>query len=258
MSVEQTIMESPWDLAMVMPVYNEADCITQVVDSWVRTLSDLGIRFRLIVLNDGSRDATQTRLEGFASDPRIVVINKPNEGHGPTILRGYRMAVEMAVWTFQCDSDDEIRAEHFARFWERRDHYEAIFGIRSGRTQNTERKFISAASRGVIRFLFGRGVDDVNVPYRLMRSCRLREILDQIPCNTFAPNLIIAGAFARSRLPIANLPVPHEGRRTGTVSIMKWRLWKAVLRAFVQTLRCRPRLECRHAPETQGTTNEHR
>ena len=230
------------DLAVVMPVYNEADCIVEVVQSWIDALERLGISFVMIVLNDGSKDATRQRLDSFAADSRIVTINKQNAGHGPTILQGYRLAVDRAPWVFQCDSDNEMHAGHFGLLWRRKDQYDALFGVRSGRKQQADRKLISFVSRAAVRMLFGRGVVDVNTPYRLMRSCCLKQILPQIPANTFAPNLIISGAFARARLRIANELVPHEGRRTGQVSIMKWKLWKAAGKALWQTLWCRPTL----------------
>lgn len=228
------------ELVVVMPVYNEADCIAEVVRSWVSSLAQEQIRFRLIVLNDGSRDGTQQELGRFSTDDRILVINKENAGHGPTILRGYRMAVDMAPWVFQCDSDNEMRSEHFIALWKVREQYDAVFGVRAGRKQGADRRLISAVSRWVVHLLFGWGVEDVNTPYRLMRSCYLGQIVPQIPDDTFAPNVVISGAFARAKLRIANEAVPHEGRRTGQVSIMKWKLWKAAWRAFWQTLRCRP------------------
>jgi hypothetical protein len=39
--------------------------------------------------------------------------------------------------------------------------------------------------------------------------------------------VIISGLAARSGLRVRGVWVPHRGRRTGTVSIVKWRLWKA-------------------------------
>ena len=228
------------ELAVVMPVYNEEACVEAVVASWRDMLSRQNIRFVLFAINDGSRDGTAERLARFADDSRIVVVNKPNTGHGPTILQGYRMAVDKAPWTFQCDSDNEMDASHFPRLWEICENYDAIFGVRHGRSQGVGRKLISAISRLTVTALFGRGVEDVNTPYRLMRSSILRRIVEQIPADTFAPNVIIAGAFARARLRIANVPVPHEGRRTGTPSIVKWKLWKSACRGFWQTLWCRP------------------
>ena len=78
---------------------------------------------------------------------------------------------------------------------------------------------------------------DVNAPYRLIRRCALAEILTMIPDDAFAPNVIISGLAARSGLRVREEWVPHRGRRTGTVSIVKWRLWKAAARAFGQTVR---------------------
>jgi dolichol-phosphate mannosyltransferase len=235
-------MTASLELAMVMPVYNEETCIADVVASWREVLSGLCVPFRIIVLNDGSKDRTAEKLATFAADERITVINKPNAGHGPTILQGYHLAVDLADWVFQCDSDDEMKASEFPRLWENRESYDVLFGYRQNRMQGLGRKVISAVSRMTVALMFGSGVKDVNTPYRLMRSAFLRQIIGQIPDGTFAPNVIIAGAFARAKLRIANLPVPHENRRTGTVSIVKWKLWKSAFRSFFQTLQCRPKI----------------
>ena len=112
------------DLAVVMPVYNEQECIAAVVDSWRAMLARLDVEYKLIVLNDGSRDATAAALEKFAGDRRVEIVHKQNTGHGPTILLGYRRAVATARWVFQCDSDDEISPEHFPHLWERREQYD--------------------------------------------------------------------------------------------------------------------------------------
>lgn len=231
------------ELVLVMPVYNEEACIADVVRSWRDQFDRLGIDYRMIVLNDGSRDGTAAALEGVAEENRVDVINKPNSGHGPTILVGYHQGVQLGEWVFQCDSDDEMKPDSFSALWERRGDYDALFGVRTGREQNRGRKVISACSRLVVRVLFGGGVEDVNTPYRLMRAHLLEKIIVQIPTDTFAPNVIISGALARAGVRIYNHPVAHEHRRTGTVSIVKWKLWKSVFRALWQTLWCRPALE---------------
>ena len=97
--------------------------------------------------------------------------------------------------------------------------------------------------------LFGKGVQDVNTPYRLMRAAILKQIVEQIPAGTFAPNVIISGAVAQAGLRICNLPVPHQGRRTGSVSIVKWKLWQAAFRSFRQTLQCRPKVSLGQSAE---------
>ncbi|MEJ7616264.1 MAG: glycosyltransferase family 2 protein [Pyrinomonadaceae bacterium] len=241
------------DLAVVMPVYNEQECIAGVVEAWLTVLSELGIEYLIIVLNDGSQDETRKALSKFAEDRRVSVVNKTNSGHGPTVLLGYRQAVEMARWVFQCDSDDEMRPEHFPQLWEKRERYDALFGFRQGRQQNVGRRLISAFSRITVRLLFGNGVRDVNVPYRLMRADILRQIVVQIPDDTFAPNIIISGTMAGAGLRINNQLVPHEGRKTGTVSIMKWKLWRAAGKSLWQTIKCRPAIRRPDPPGVRDT-----
>jgi dolichol-phosphate mannosyltransferase len=231
-----------FELAMVMPVYNEEACIDHVVSSWYQELLGLNINFVMLVLNDGSRDGTESKLAQFAGNDHIKIINKKNSGHGPTILQGYHMGVDLAEWIFQTDSDDEMKPEHFKELWNRRKDYDALFGFRQGREQSFSRSFISFVSRQTVGIIFGKGVLDVNTPYRLVRSTLLKKIIKQIPDDSFAPNVMISGALAKGSVRIYNHPVPHEGRRTGSASIVRWKLWKSSMISFLQTLKCHPKL----------------
>jgi glycosyltransferase involved in cell wall biosynthesis len=226
------------DLAVVMPVYNEEECIVDVVESWLSALSELNIEFRIFVLNDGSSDGTQQALQVFHHDNRIEVINKVNSGHGPTILMGYKKSVKLADWTFQCDSDDEMKPDSFRTLWENRERFDALFGIRIKQNQNFARRLISACSRIIVRILFGRGITDVNTPYRLVRSEVLERIIQYIPVDAFAPNVIISGIICKFGFSVFEHPVFHENRITGKVSIVRWKLWKSAAKAFWQTLLC--------------------
>jgi glycosyltransferase involved in cell wall biosynthesis len=227
------------DLAVVMPVYNEAECIADVIGSWLRVLEAESLRFSLIVLNDGSCDATADALERFANDSRVDLIHKQNSGHGPTILLGYRRAVGIADWVFQVDSDDELAATEFPAMWRARPRYDAVIGVRYGRRQPVGRWIITRLSRALVRLWYGGTVKDVNVPFRLMRADVLSSFVTRIPGDTFAPNVVISGVLAGSQYRVANVPVAHRDRRTGEVSIMRWKLWKGALRSAAQTIRCR-------------------
>jgi glycosyltransferase involved in cell wall biosynthesis len=218
-----------------MPVYNEAAVIEEVVASWLRELDRLGIDYEFLAYDDGSRDETGRILERLATQqPGLVVTSKANSGHGPTILRGYREA--RGEWVFQVDSDDEMGPEHFAGLWDLRGDYDMLVGRRHHRDSPPARRLVTAVSRVTVWTLFGHAVIDVNAPYRLMRRSSLTAMLALIPAETFAPNVIISGLAAWRGLRVREVRVPHRGRRTGTVSIVKWRLWKAAVLALGQTL----------------------
>lgn len=222
------------DLTVVMPVYNEAACIQDVVRAWLAMLDRLAIRYTLLVVNDGSRDATQARLAALAGTPNLSVLDKPNEGHGPTILRGYRLACGQSEWVFQTDSDDEIAPDSFPDFWAKRATADFLFGERQGRVQSGGRRLLSGGSRLLVRLLCGQGPGDANVPYRLMRAACLRPMLDVIPADTFAPNVAVTGLAIRRRARIVNLPVRHRERQTGSTTLANWRVVRVAARSFIQ------------------------
>ena len=228
----------PYDLSVVMPVYNEAEAIGPVLKKWMAMLDTLGIRYRIRAYNDGSKDATCKILAEVAdaSDGRVLAVDKPNSGHGPTILRGYREAAEDSDWVFQIDSDDEMGPESFPELWAKRNDYDFLVGRRDGRRQPLARKVVSFVSRLCVRLFYGKGIWDVNTPYRLMRAEVFAPFYAQIPDDTFAPNVILSGLAARHRLRLLEIPVPQHDRTTGEVSIKKWKLLKAAARSFMQTI----------------------
>ncbi|MEO5358031.1 MAG: glycosyltransferase family 2 protein [Nitrospirae bacterium YQR-1] len=232
------LTEKEYDLAVVIPVYNEQQCIKEVVGSWKDTISktDINGKYLIIVLNDGSTDKTSEALSAFNKDKNVRIIDKKNEGHGPTILTGYREAVKVSAWVFQCDGDNELKSCDFPHLWNNRLSYDALFGKRTGRVQSLNRKFISKISALVVNKLFGGVIADVNIPYRLIRSGIVEKIIKHIPQKTFAPNVLISGVLSKSRLKIYEHPVSYEPRKTGTVSLVKFKLWKSAFKAFFQTV----------------------
>lgn len=226
-------------LAVVMPVYNEEGAIGDVINKWVEELDKLQIDYNIIAYNDGSKDNTAEFLEEISKNqPKLIVVNKANSGHGPTILKAYKDNAGKYDWIFQIDSDDEMGPEGFPMLWEKRNDYDFLVGIRDGRLQQLPRKIISLVSRMCVKIFYGlNGVWDVNSPYRLMKSEKFAGLFNKIPEDTFAPNVIISGFVARKKLKFYETPVPCGIRQTGEVSIKKWKLLKAAAKSFLQTIK---------------------
>jgi glycosyltransferase involved in cell wall biosynthesis len=233
--MEAATAAAPTDLTIVVPVYNEEAAIPEVLASWAVDLERLDIAYRFAVYDDGSTDGTPRILGDLAErDPRLVVVRHANRGHGPTILRGYREA--RTPWILQIDSDGEMASRHFAALWRVRDTYDFLVGARQDRASIPVRRMVSAGSRGAVHLLIGNGVRDVNSPYRLMRRESLAPLLDLLPDEPFAPNTLLSGLAARAGLRILEVPVPHEGRRTGRGSLNARRLLAGVMRSFGDTV----------------------
>ncbi len=90
-------------LYIVIPAYNESANIERTIDQWypvVERHNDEG-KSRLVIINDGSKDHTYQLLQKCAaSRPLLIPLDKPNGGHGPTVLYGYRYAIQIMQITF--------------------------------------------------------------------------------------------------------------------------------------------------------------
>ena len=132
-----------------------------------------------------------------------------------------------------------MKAEHFYKLWENRKNYDFLIGIRENRDQALPIKIVSAISRTTVKLFYGKGVTDVNSPYRLMRKNVFDKIYNKIPKDTFAPNVIISGMAAKNKMRIFETNIPIKFRTTGEVSIKKWKLLKAAVKSWWQTIPCR-------------------
>jgi 1,2-diacylglycerol 3-beta-glucosyltransferase len=79
-------------MALIMPAHNEEAVIREALESLVRLEYD---RYVVIVVNDGSTDATGEYARAFESTGRVLVVDRPAEvggyGKGPVLNEGYRV-----------------------------------------------------------------------------------------------------------------------------------------------------------------------
>lgn len=229
-------------LAIVMPVFNEEEAIANVINKWTKELQKLRINFKIHAYNDGSIDNTLQILNHLASENKnLIVHDKLNTGHGPTIIQGYRENSDVE-WIFQTDSDDEIGSEMFEDLWKKRHKYHFLVGRRKSLQRSLTRKLISSISRLIVRIFYGNRVYDVNAAYRLMRSKQFKDLFFALPDNLFAPNVIISGFASIKKLDVYEAPVRYNKRTKGKTSIKKMKLLKAALKSAYQTIMYRFKL----------------
>lgn len=227
------------ELSVVIPVYNEEEIIEYVVDDWVQELNQQLISYAIYFYNDGSSDKSLDILKSCKKKypNHVNVIDKKNSGHGSTILQGYLENLD-SEWIFQVDSDNEIKALHFTTFWKNKADYDFIVGRRINRNAPLFRKIMSDVSFLVVASMYGRGVRDVNCPYRLMKTSFFKEVFKDIPKDTFAPNVIISGIAAKKKAKIRQYKVEFETRttRNNSLNLNILNLFKISVKSFNQTI----------------------
>ena len=207
------------DVAVVIPVFNEEKLIGECINEWLNVLDSVNLNYEILIIDDGSSDATISIVERYRDNQNIQLIIKQNEGHGPTILAGYKRAVGIAEWVFQADSDNEINPNQFSALWSRRQGQDAVIAWRQGRDQTTVRRLVTLFARATTKVLFRCHLRDVNIPFRLFRSETLTILLEKIPSDTFAPNIALSGALSLMNFQVEECPVVFNERIVGESSL---------------------------------------
>lgn len=210
-------------LYIIIPAYNEEENIRNVIEEWypiVETHKADG-ESRLLIIDDGSKDETYSILcEVKKSCPLLDIISKKNEGHGATLLYGYRYAIEHgADYIFQTDSDRQTRPEEFHEFWIKRKEYDMVIGYRNKRQDGWLRIFVTKTLKLVIAICFGVSVKDANTPFRLMRAEVLKEEMPYIPEGFQLSNVLIAVIYEKKNRNVLYLPITFRPRQGGANSI---------------------------------------
>ncbi|MEO5917123.1 MAG: glycosyltransferase family 2 protein [Luteolibacter sp.] len=189
-------------LLVVMPVFNEQDSVETVVTAWFGELDENLAEFTLLVIDDGSTDATPEILRDLRSKhgPRLECIHRPNRGHGQTCVQGYRIAVDRGIpFVMQIDSDGQSDPRYFSKFWALRNDFDVIYGKRL-RQDGLRRIIASLVLRGLLRLFAGVDCVDANVPYRLMDTATCAEVFRSIPEDLFLANVGLAVMLRKNRM----------------------------------------------------------
>ena len=231
----------------VMPAYNESANIEEVVDLWLGIVEKIGGESRLVVANDGSKDDTWEKLDQMQQEkPLLIALDKPNSGHGSTVLYLYRYAISQgADFIFQTDSDGQTNPDEFWQMYDNRNQYDFQIGHRIGRQDGWSRVVVTKILRLVVWLLFHEWVLDANTPFRLMRSERLKAIIEKIPKDYFLCNVAITAIAVKWKESIQWYPITFRPRMKGVNSINLKRIVKIGWRALSDFRKINNGLKCK-------------
>lgn len=244
------------NLIIVIPAYNEEAEIESVARGWHEMACLAGGESKLVIVDDGSKDATFARLKALQSElPRLVPLTKPNAGHGATVLYGYRYALreietrkaaagDGSWFVFQTDSDGQTDPREFPAFWEKRHEADVLIGHRKGRQDGFSRIVVTKTLKLVLRAVFGIGVPDANTPFRLMAAEALASNIGKVPENFNLSNVLLTVLFLRdASLRVRFLPITFKPRQSGTNSINLRKIARIGVRAVRDFARIRKTLD---------------
>ena len=206
-------------MEIVVPV--RATTISGVKKEQQKTQNNLNSVNQQITAIQSDQAQAQEELDQLQGRyPQLRTVKKENQGHGATILYGYRCAIaEGADYIFQTDSDGQTLPEEFWKLWEDRKKCGLLIGSRKKRQDGWRRIFVTRVLRLVILVTFHCWVEDANTPFRLMRAAELEEVLTEIPPQYFLANVLMTVRYTKEGRRVMYYPITFRPRQGGVNSI---------------------------------------
>ncbi|QTN32160.1 glycosyltransferase family 2 protein [Akkermansiaceae bacterium] len=224
-------------LLVVLPIFNEEESISSVIQEWFATLVSHAPDFRLLAIDDGSTDRTLDLLHSLKSGlgDRLEILTRPNRGHGQTCIEGYKIALDRKIpFILQIDSDGQSEPSHFQEFWALREDFDVIYGKRN-RSDGARRVLASAVLRTLLRLIAKADCVDANVPYRLMRSESCAKAIRSVSPDIFLANVALAVGLAKSpEIHHGSIPINFPPRKGGEPSVPFLKFASKGLELFIQ------------------------
>lgn len=218
----------------VMPAYNEEANIETTIAQWYPVVEKAGKDCRLVIANDGSKDHTYEMMLSLKDKyPQFIPLDKPNQGHGPTVIYLYQYAIrEGADYIFQTDSDGQTNPAEFQQFLDDIPQYDCVMGARPVRGDGNDRKMVENVLRTYVWLFFHVWVPDANAPFRLMKASVVKKYVDLMPADFNLPNAVLAACFSKFHEKVTYKDITFKPRQGGVNSINPKKIlkigWKAI------------------------------
>jgi glycosyltransferase involved in cell wall biosynthesis len=207
-------------LSYFFPAHNEEANLDGLVTEALEVLPTHAETFEVIIVDDGSRDATGRMADDLtAAHPGVVraVHHPTNLGYGAALRSGFRASRHDHV-AFT-DGDRQFRVVDLGRLIDRlaaADRPDVVVGFRIKRADPLVRTLYARAYRLANRIFFGLRVRDVDCACKLFRRDALSGIAVESGGAFFSAELLIKlDAAGRS---IAEVGVPHHPRTAGSAT----------------------------------------
>lgn len=207
-------MDKTLDLTIIVPLFNEAESLPELV-RWInRTLDGRGWEYEIIMVDDGSTDGSWKVVRELAeADGRIHGIRfRRNYGKSAALYHGFKAAAGNVVVTMDADLQDspEEIPEMYRMVTE--DGWDVVSGWKQHRQDNKLTKNLpSKLYNATARWITGIHLHDMNCGLKAYRNEVVKNIEVYGEMHRYIPYLAKNAGFER----ITEKPVHHQKRRYG-------------------------------------------
>lgn len=201
-------------VSVVIPAFNEAAHVAEQVRDVAGVLDGSGWQYEIIVVDDGSADATATEA---ATTGARVIRRVANGGYGSALKLGIRLA--RFDWILITDADGTYPVEAIPRLLAEAPTNSMVVGARIGESVRVplERRPAKWFLNRLASYLAGRHLPDINSGLRLMRKSLVQRYEHLLPAG-FSFTTTITLAAACNGHPVTYVAIDYR-QRLGTSKI---------------------------------------
>jgi glycosyltransferase involved in cell wall biosynthesis len=199
-------------LSVLVPAYNEEWTIAPLVEGLRRVLDAHGVPAEIIVIDDGSTDATAANARRGGA---VVLSHEANRGYGAALKTGIARSAGSALLII--DGDGTYRPEDIPALLDRAGNADMVVGSRSGREASLPglRKLAKGFLRALAGYFTGVRVPDLNSGLRLLDKETVMSFAHLLPQGfSFTSTITLAMLSGRRR--VVYVPISYMPRRVGS------------------------------------------
>lgn len=239
-------------ISVIMPAYDEAENVERAIAETVSTLEQCRVEWEVIVVDDGSKDATFEKASSIARqlDAVRIFTYSDNMGKGYALKYGFQFTHGEQVLFLDTDSD--LPPSQIPTFLEYMSNSRNDVVIGSKRHPLSEinlplfRRFLSRGYYLVTKVLFNLDIRDSQVGIKLFHREVLERVLPKILVKKYAFDIEVLAIAHRLGYRIMEAPVTLKWHPSREID------FRAVWRMFVDTIAVFYRMKILHYYDHAG------
>jgi glycosyltransferase involved in cell wall biosynthesis len=203
-------------ISVFFPCYNDAETIGGLVLGAEAVLRSLADDYQIIVVNDGSRDASAEVLRALQArvDRLEVVTHDVNRGYGAALRSGFARATKELIFYTDGDGQYDVR-ELPLLLMLLSDDVDFVNGIKMTRQDPAYRVFAGNLHKFVTRWMLWLPVIDVDCDFRLVRRSIIERIRPPLKSNSGSICAELVKKSERAGAGFREVSVHHYPRQSG-------------------------------------------
>ena len=163
-------------LSVFIPCFNEDKNIGELLSKAIQFLPKVSSDYEIIVVDDGSSDATfQIAQKISKENPQVKIIrHEKNKGYGAALRSGFENSKKDHI--FFTDGDSQFDITELSKLVPYTKDYDIVAGFRIKRRDNFMRKINEFSFNRLVRVLFGLKIRDLNCAFKIYK----KEVIDNL------------------------------------------------------------------------------